>query len=83
MNTFLNIAEEFPLSLYFFRRQMGGGNLFMRDRNNHINYTKIGTINRRITTRGYREQYAQRFLSHYYGAKRKAAWYVVTANTVG
>ena len=79
MNTFLNIQQESVLPAYW------GTTHFLQVRaqkDKQMKDTKRFDLQKRITKRGYDEQYKAHYLSGYHGKKRASRNYIVTTNTI-
>lgn len=83
MNTIFTIAQEVGFNLIWKLRSAGFDTVYLREqRAKMIASVKRSDIMKRITDRGNREQYQNRFLPNYYGCKRLSKSHVFTANTI-
>jgi hypothetical protein len=83
MNTFFNIAQEVSFKIILRLRDAGFGSAEHRaQREIMIKRAQRCNLQRRITLRGYVEQYQQKYMPHYYGAKRLSRSHVFTIHTI-
>lgn len=82
MNHFLNIAEEFSVSMCIRHRNMGLGMESFNDRSQQIAKLTRLPLAKRIYNRGCEEQYKHKFLPNYYGGKRLSRSHVFTFGTI-
>lgn len=85
MNTFFNIFQECSAKMILraYGTPYGLYVSLCEQRQRMITAASIRlSLHRRIYLRGKLEQYQQRYLPNYYGAKRKARGFVLTVNTM-